>query len=60
MQDGSGACVRKNAWIRAGALSAFLPGPADGRNADTIPIAAFTVIFDEADSPFIREGSLCP
>ena len=23
----------------------------DGRNADTIPIAAFTVIFDEADSP---------
>lgn len=48
MQDGPGACVRKNAWIRAGGLPTFLPGPADGRNADTILIAAFTVIFDEA------------
>lgn len=48
MQDGPGACVRKDAWIRAGALSAFLPGLADGRNADTILIAVFTVIFDEA------------
>lgn len=48
MQDGAGRMRPERCLDTGRTLSAFLPGLADGRNADTILIAAFTVIFDEA------------